>query len=282
VTSFAPADLFQAELATRVAALMWRLRRVIRFETGVTTTAVGRAVGKVLGDGDPADPLQAHINRGGGLTDRQTVSGRRWERDDAHTRLAEAEADLGLLDRLPGLTDGDSVPGDQADGLLSRVANDREDEEAIDYAFLAALGVPADCHDAPAEWDGWTAGAVRAGLTRLATRFGTTADALVADTRADLVREAAGFRRDLPRLDAALAQAEADAAGAVAVATAKVSLPDRDAVDKLTRYEGHLHRQLVQTLHLLERVQAVRAGRPVPVPVAVDVTVDAPAALPAG
>src|SRR5205807_2643683 len=58
VTSFAPTDPFQAELAARVAALMWRLRRVIRFETGITTTAVGKAVGKVLGDGDPADPLQ--------------------------------------------------------------------------------------------------------------------------------------------------------------------------------------------------------------------------------
>jgi hypothetical protein len=46
----------------------------------------------------------------------------------------------------------------------------------------------------------------------------------------------------------------------VAAASAKAALPDRDAVDKLTRYEGHLHRQLVQTLHLLERVQAALPG----------------------
>jgi hypothetical protein len=280
VNSFAPADPFQAELAARVASLMWRLRRVIRFETGITTAATGKAVGKVLGGGDPADPLAALMYRDGGMTTRTSVAGRRKERDDAQTRLAEAEADLGMLDRLPGLADGDPIPGDQADGVLSRIANGREAEDAIDYAFLAAVGVPAGWHDAAGEWDGWTAGALRAGLTRLAQWLGTTADALTAETREDLVREAAGFRRELPRLEAALAQAEADSAGAVAAATARASLPYKDAVDKLTRYEGHLHRQLVQTLHLLERVQAARAGRPVPVPVAVDVTVESPIPLP--
>jgi hypothetical protein len=71
-------------------------------------------------------------------------------------------------------------------------------------------------------------------------------------------------------------------AGAVAAATARATVPARDTGDKLTRYGGHLHLQLVQTLHLLERFQAGSAGRPVPVPVAVDVTVGGPDALPAG
>jgi hypothetical protein len=90
---------------------------------------------------DPANPLAALLNRGGGLTDRQSVAGRRRELGDARARLAEA--DLGLLDRLPGLADPDPVPGDQADGLLSRIATGREAEDAIDDAILAGVGVPA-------------------------------------------------------------------------------------------------------------------------------------------
>ncbi len=35
-------------------------------------------------------------------------------------------------------------------------------------------------------------------------------------------------------------------------------------LEKVMRYEGHLHRQLVQTLHELEPMQARRAGKPTP------------------
>jgi hypothetical protein len=41
------------------------------------------------------------------------------------------------------------------------------------------------------------------------------------------------------------------------------------------RYESHLNRQLFQTLHELERIQANRAGRLAPLPLAVDVGVAA-------
>jgi hypothetical protein len=49
------------------------------------------------------------------------------------------------------------------------------------------------------------------------------------------------------------------------------------------RYEGHLARQLTQTLNTLERLQVARAGTPPPPPVALNVTVDArQSALPTG
>jgi len=37
-------------------------------------------------------------------------------------------------------------------------------------------------------------------------------------------------------------------------------LPGPDALDKITRYEAHLHRQLLQTLHELEALQLRRKG----------------------
>jgi hypothetical protein len=43
--------------------------------------------------------------------------------------------------------------------------------------------------------------------------------------------------------------------------------------DRIARYEAHLSRQLAQALHELQRLQAARAGTPVPPPVVVDVTV---------
>ena len=53
-------------------------------------------------------------------------------------------------------------------------------------------------------------------------------------------------------------------------------LPDDTTLNKVTRYEAHLSRQMLQALHTLERLQAARAGQPVPPPAALDVTVDAP------
>ncbi len=47
-----------------------------------------------------------------------------------------------------------------------------------------------------------------------------------------------------------------------------------DCFGKLSRYESALERALYRALHELQRLQAVRAGEPVPAPVAVDVTVD--------
>ncbi len=41
-------------------------------------------------------------------------------------------------------------------------------------------------------------------------------------------------------------------------------LPDEPSLGKVIRYEGHLHRQLLQTLHELEAIQARRQGLQTP------------------
>src|SRR5438094_7422434 len=50
-------------------------------------------------------------------------------------------------------------------------------------------------------------------------------------------------------------------------------LPDLDALTSITRYESHLHRQFMQCLHELQRVQGRRLGTEATVPVALDVTI---------
>jgi len=52
-------------------------------------------------------------------------------------------------------------------------------------------------------------------------------------------------------------------------------IPPLDQLDKIQRYDAHLQRLLIQTLHELQRVQAARQGKSVPLAAAVDVTVNA-------
>jgi hypothetical protein len=50
-------------------------------------------------------------------------------------------------------------------------------------------------------------------------------------------------------------------------------LPETNTLQKITRYEAHLSRQLLQALHELQRLQAARGGQAVPLPAALDVVV---------
>jgi hypothetical protein len=275
ISSLAPVGDLEAELAGRVAALFWRLRRVIRFEAGTTAAAVGRVVGKVTGAGDPADPLTALANRVGGMTNRYSVAGRRKELADKRDRLVVVEADAATL---RGLTEGPKdapLPGDAVCRILEEAADEEEMPDAIDHELWAAVGVPEEWHENPVGWGGWTTGHLKAGFVALAKYRGQKPGPLLDLTARRRAREVIELNRELPGLEAGLAQAEADIAGAVAAAHARGAIPDKDTVEKLCRYESHLHRQLVQTLHLLERLQNVRAGNPVPPPMAVDVTIEA-------
>ena len=52
-------------------------------------------------------------------------------------------------------------------------------------------------------------------------------------------------------------------------------LPPLADLEKLQRYDAHLQRLMLQTLHELQRVQSLRLGHPMPPTVALDVTLDA-------
>ncbi len=51
-------------------------------------------------------------------------------------------------------------------------------------------------------------------------------------------------------------------------------IPPLDQLEKLQRYDAHLQRVLLQTLHELQRLQAARLGMPTPLTAALDVTLD--------
>ncbi|MFH0851714.1 MAG: hypothetical protein V1876_03110 [Candidatus Peregrinibacteria bacterium] len=53
-------------------------------------------------------------------------------------------------------------------------------------------------------------------------------------------------------------------------------LPSEDDLQRIQRYEAHLHRCFMHTLHELQRMQSNRMGNPAPLAAALDVTLDSP------
>ena len=51
-------------------------------------------------------------------------------------------------------------------------------------------------------------------------------------------------------------------------------IPPLEELEKLQRYDAHLQRVMMQTLHELQRVQSVRLGMPTPLAAALDVTLN--------
>ena len=52
------------------------------------------------------------------------------------------------------------------------------------------------------------------------------------------------------------------------------SIPSKDELDRLLRYEGAIERQLYKAMNQLERLQRMRSGDNVPAPVEVDIDVN--------
>jgi hypothetical protein len=284
VASLAPAGALEAELAQRVALLLWRQRRVIAFETGVVAAQVQGALA-----GPPDTP-----------PDGSPLQKARKQLENQRRKVAECERGLDLLRRLDDLPPDAPVAGGDAYGALFYVhevlAPCREEVFArrrgwhptpdphrfdLSDAYFGDLGVPPDWLADPWAWDGWTAAVVRLGIDLLVFEadahapdgYTPAASALVymEDWRAQTRAELRQLEGEVHRLEQRLA-ARRDGKRQQAL------LPKQPALDSILRYEAHLNRQLLQSLHTLERLQAARAGQPVPLPAALDVTVSTGAA----
>jgi hypothetical protein len=278
VAALAPVGTLETELAERVALLTWRLRRVVRYETAVTTADMEAAVAQLRGENDEQNLL--YFAHPGHRSNAPTYASVRKELDAARTGAESFGEFRDQLTRLRGLAAERPVTGDEACDLLREVGGYAPDgnERYIDTdddEFLAGIGVPADRRADPAGWDGWTAGVVRAGVAAVAAASGLGASDLIDRAVAGADRFARENLRKVPRLEALLEHKAEQIAGPEQAARGKALLPPSDVLDKLTRYESHLNKQLTQTLHTLERLRAIRDGSPPAPPAALDVTIHA-------
>jgi hypothetical protein len=286
VASLAPAGPLETELAGRVALSLWRLRRMAAYEAACVAAGIediaeeSRRAAEKLDDllvgleAEHERPLPARLAMA-----EQELAKRRQS-------LERARGPLECLERLVGLPDDAPIDGGDAWAYFERLGGALPEGTAApdpdDKTFLAAVGVPPEeCDpDRAYDWEGWTVGMARRGQALLAQAGGLTAEQLLGRALGGLryavrkpeeeEREARRKVQDLRRR----LKAQEERQRLLRV------VPDGPTMDKVMRYEGHATRQMLQALHTLERLQAARAGAPVPAPAALDVTVygEAPAA----
>jgi hypothetical protein len=272
VESLAPVGGLEEELAERVALASWRLRRVAAYETAVTTVGLEEVEQDVRSDGFRY-PASSHLNsvQEGLEKLRAQAQEKRWR--------------IEFLEVLPECAETDEVWGGRVKGLLEGVANQLPGKPSLnlkDPAFMAWLGVPEEERDDPYEWEGWTAGMARKAAAHIASRCGPDADLLLTTVLQKEKESLNDLRRAIRRWERVARKRRLEVKVCEDRLRQRRMLCDDKTLDKIMRYEAHLSRQMQQALHTLERLQAARAGRDVPPPAALDITVDAATSSNAG
>ena len=144
--------------------------------------------------------------------------------------------------------------------------------DIAEAAFLVRVGVPKDELDAPWDWQGWTAGMVRRGIALVAAHAEYPADKLISRMVEVDHEHSEEKQHEVRSLTAKAQTIRRRAKAAEDRARLYRLLPDAPMLEKLSRYEAHLSRQLSQALHELERLKAARDGAAVLPPAVVDVT----------
>jgi hypothetical protein len=274
VGSLAPAGGLETALAERVALSLWRLRRVASYETAVTALGIEEVPEDTRRQAeDPflsSDKLPARLAKAEeGL-------------EEARDKVAGGEGADRLLEALPELADDTRVSGGDVEDTLQQLAETAADHyggsglpDPGDDGWLVELGVPGDEVNEAYEWGGWTAGMVRSAWGQIAQAARVSPDKLLARAVVERREAAAQARERVRQMEKTAKDLRRRIRTREDRLRQRRMLPDDTTLNKVTRYEAHLSRQMLQALHTLERLQAARAGQPVPPPAALDVTVDA-------
>jgi hypothetical protein len=282
--SLAPVGALEETLAERVALCAWRLRRVARYETAVTAVELERIEEHFRPKECHPKPFPAFLYAEGEYVEEPpevTLPKVLKKLEEKRDTVQLWEESLRLLRELPGLPADAPLDGDDVYGVLEDFRNELPGiEDAFfdfeDRGFLAGLGLPEAERSAPFDGDGWTAGMVRQALQEMARQFKTTVGKVLpgaTEGRQKIQAEGKAAVRELQRQVKELREQVKNKQNRL---TRERILPDGDTLQKVSRYEAHLSRQMYQALHELQRLQAARAGQPVPPPAALDVTLDAP------
>lgn len=234
--SLAPVGHLELTLAERVALLSWRLHRVTRYETETIALSQERV------EDDLANRRRFGSSACGAI-----------HPEDALAAPKEARRTERLLKKFPDYPDDKKLSGPDADAILWAVAGIVDEE--TDLEGLTFPGVPewAGLYGYTAEWDGWTASLVRECLSLIASAAGEDLEELLEGAR------------EKARLDVISAKSTAEEVERQLEDMRRERLlPDTKTLEKVTRYEAHLSRQLFKALHELEALQMRRSGSRVP------------------
>lgn len=283
VAALSPVGALETELAERVALHLWRLRRVGRYETAVTTDGINGAIARARGEPDD-DTLPAVFSPARHTP--RTFASIQKELEAARANEASFAEMRDRFYRLPDLPNAHRVEGGDALRLLQEIGAYTPNEDGgytdiKDHGFLTAVGVPEKWRDEPELWDQWTAETVRAGVQLIAEANELTVAELMLRAVRGADRAAIEERQNVVRLEAELPSLPEVRADTETAARNRSLLPPAEVAEKVMRYQSHLSKQLSQTLHMWERLRAIRDGNPPAPPAALDVTIEAGALPPA-
>jgi hypothetical protein len=232
--SLEPVGYLEEALVQRLAAILWRLQRVGRFERELIAVQHREVAERLAAqEAEPARGRSLSAAPASGHVDAAQVP-----------RLRSA---LGLLERLPELADDVPLTGEEVSAVLFDVAK-RFD---VNLASLPVAGLPHS-----RAWGAstdWTAGRLRAVLAAIARREQQPVETLLEEERFGLAWWIGQAAPEVASRELREQRMRAESL-----------LPADGALHKLVRYESQLNRQFFQALHELEALQSRRAGDQAP------------------
>lgn len=224
---YAPVGGLEIMLVERIATLLWKLKRLARYESEYSAASIERV---------PEDFRRRALSR----ALPRTIQ-------DANERVESLERGLLLLDGLADATPSTEIFDDDVDAIFEALIED--DERAANLLEASVPGFEGGIVSV----GGWTAPGLRFALKELAGRWGVKPSELLAHA--------------VERVGAMLAVRAEERAAMLAEQDRmrrERLLPEASALHAITRYESSLHRQLMQVMHELEAAQARRRGQSTP------------------
>lgn len=225
----APDGALETKLVERAASLIWRLRRVERYE------CESIALGRERVDADFARQQQQVP-----FNDRASSVA------EAEQRAENARRCLGIIEGLLHMPAALPLASADVEAILEELAEHAGHDCGDVDEFMEGIAQPA-----PAER--WTAGALHAAFKAIAARDGQAFEEALTETVARAAVIVSGSQLEVARIADAIDQLRRERL-----------LPDAATLDRIIRYETALNRMLYQALSQLEAMQSRRAGAPTP------------------
>jgi hypothetical protein len=277
LTSLQPAGTLEMALVERIASCLWRLNRVVSYETMVTTIEQEEAEE----DLKEKDHSQDELGFSSSKSDTAQLEKIDQEIHEEKENQHYWEKAKSLMEQLRDLPDEALVDGEAVEGMLSDLngSTPEFDEEYLEFDdpdILKKIGLPKEAWKAPFEGEYWTARLARKAWQFIATEFHCDANQLLERALKEShqsLQEQVETIRDLEAQAKALRQRISQR---VEYLRMRRIIPNQGTMEKITRYEAHLSRQMLQAMQTLERLQAARKGEEVLPPTSVSVVVDLP------
>ncbi|HQR42637.1 MAG TPA: hypothetical protein PLX97_08130 [Gemmatales bacterium] len=257
--NLSPVGGIEQALVTRIAMALWRLTRVVNYETAASAAKLG----------DQHAPSHQE------LAERKKLETELKETEQSH-RIWEQERQLLRL-----LEDGDKNQriGDVdayryfeiAASKLDLIGFDPHDPEFL--SIFGAEGVMLDDGPDPYDVIQWQVSHLLLGVEYLAKAAGFSLDQALETLRTEICQGYEESKRSVVKLKEAICSLNHQHEAKLAQHNALHGMLNAEEIEKVCRYEGHLNRVLFSTLDQLQQLQSLRRQEPASLPaVAVGIT----------